>query len=155
MERDFCFAFLFIQILSKKAVSLCDYMKIYNRVHRPLVCFPPAVVWNLSGAVWNVLGWGGGGLVPEERHQGRRQGTNRLHQQSLLFKKKKVKKHLQTHPHQHFRAYVFLLKLHIDLLFQFLLHRVWSWNKWLNFTSWDDFTSEIGIKVQLTLFYCF
>ncbi len=39
--------------------------------------FPPAVVWNLSGAVWDVLGGGGGGLVPEERHQGRRQGTTR------------------------------------------------------------------------------
>lgn len=32
------------------------------------------VVWNLPGAVWDVLGGGRGGLVPEERRQSRRQG---------------------------------------------------------------------------------
>lgn len=47
---------------------------------RVLLLFPVStVVWDLPGGVWDVLGGGGGGLVPEERPQGRRQGTTLSH----------------------------------------------------------------------------
>lgn len=98
--------------------------------------FPRAVVWNLPGAVWDVLGRGGGGLVPEGRPQGRRQGMTQHRRRHQTIRHPLIRAHSCESA---LWSFVYSVSL---MLSSELNSKKWSgsdasalWDHWLMFVS--------------------